>query len=116
MTWRDHGVPGGGQVTVVFATPATPDLVLRSPSKGAIDPAGVPGDAWDKWQGMWVCSHKDHQQWVLVTPWPTAKADWFVPNKTVMYTEGKDAVGVWAPTFPNGGAPDFDKPFDPVTT
>jgi hypothetical protein len=114
VTWRDHGQAGSGQVTVIFATPATPDLVLRRPAKGAKNELPVAGADWDKWQGMWVCSHADHQRWLMVTSLPTPSGSWIVPLSTVMFTEGREEVDVWAPTFGNGGAADAPKPFEPV--
>ena len=64
VTWRDHQNGGDGQVTVVFATPATPDQVLRRPGDQA-EP--MRKDRREKWQGMWVCSHADHRQHVMIT-------------------------------------------------
>ena len=63
---------------------------------------------------MWVCSHEDHEQWVMVTCWPTASGDWIVPIDTVMYTRGVGAVGRLAPEFPNGGPAPTKSPFVPV--
>jgi hypothetical protein len=114
VTWREHTnqaqVVTGGQVNVIFATPATPDLVLRRPGDGA-DP--IVAGAWQKWQGMWVCSHSDHQQYRVITCLPTADGRWLVPVKTVMYTEGRDVVGAWAPEFGFGGATPAPDVFEP---
>ena len=110
VTWRDHANGGGGQVTVIFATPATPDQVLLRAAEEA-EPALV--DRTEKWQGMWVCSHSDHRQHVMITCLPTQLGDWIVPFDAVMYTEGVGPVGTWAPRFGSGGTPDHSDPFEP---
>jgi hypothetical protein len=107
VTWRNHENPPGGQVTVIFATPATPDQVLRKPADGAM--ANFKGSKAAR-QGMWVCSHEDHRQYVMLTSLPTPSGQWLVPISTVMFTRGMGDVGTWAPTFGNGGAPPDDFP------
>lgn len=110
VTWRDHQEGGDGQVTVIFATPATPDQVLRRPAEQAEQ---VRKNRVEKWQGMWVCSHADHRQHVMITCLPTRLGDWIVPFDAVMFTEGVGEVGTWAPRFGSGGTPDAPKQFVP---
>jgi hypothetical protein len=110
VTWRAHD-GDGGQVTVIFATPATPDQVLRRPADGAMPDLAATRAAR---QGMWVCTHEDHRQYVMLTSLPTPAGQWLVPISTVMFTRGMGDVGTWAPTFGNGGAPpDNFPPFQP---
>ncbi len=110
VTWRRHGrKKRRGQVTVVFSTPATPDEVFDWPVKGA---DAVGDGMWDLWQGMWVSTHEENHQWLLATSLPTPSARWIVPTTAVMYTEGRGAIGTWAPTFGNGGAAPAPVPFE----
>jgi hypothetical protein len=103
VTWRDHkDGANGGQVTVVFATPATPDQVLRAPGGGADEVTTGPSP-WP-WQGMWLCTHENHKQYVLIGSLPTPVRAWFVPTSAVMFTRGVDSVKTWAPRFGQGGA------------
>lgn len=113
VTWREHPDELGGQVNVIFSTPATPDLVLRRPGDEAtkITPA-TPG-AWDRWQGMWVCSHEDHPQYRVITVLPTPQGQWLVPISTVLYTQGTGAIGTWAPKFGSGGSAEHPVVFQP---
>jgi hypothetical protein len=102
VTWRDHGDDVNGQVTVVFATPATPDQVLRAPGGGAVEITTGPSQ-WP-WQGMWLCTHENHKQYVLIGSLPTPVGAWFVPTSAVMFTRGVGTVRTFSPDFGAGGA------------
>ena len=115
VTWRRHPNGSGGQVNVIFATPATPDLVLRRPGDQATKITSATPHAWDRWQGMWVCSHEDHKQYPMLTVFPTPQGQWLVPTSTVMFTRGIDDVGTWAPNFGSGGSADQPVVFQPGT-
>jgi hypothetical protein len=109
VTWRDHqDGANGGQVTVVFATPATPDHVLRAPGGGAAEIMTAPSQ-WP-WQGMWVCTHENHKQYVVISSLPTPKEAWLVPTSAVLFTRGVGDVKTWAPFFGEGGASDQPSP------
>jgi hypothetical protein len=103
VTWRRHQEGPGGQVTVIFATPATPDLVLLRPGDEATEITSTTLGAWNRWQGMWVCSHANHAQFPILTVLPTGQGQWLVPT-TAMFTLGFDDVGTWSPNFGSGGS------------
>ena len=63
VTWRDKAEGGTGQVTVIVATPATPDTVYPRPVTGAGAVGGVVATGF---QGMWLCTHADNPQYVVV--------------------------------------------------
>jgi hypothetical protein len=102
VTWRQDPQTGNGHVTVVFATPPTPDTVLTRPRDGGTE---VTTGAMGNWQGMWVCTHENHIQYVLPTFEPSPSGQWFAPTYAVMLTRGVGRVGTWAPSFGNGGPP-----------
>ena len=111
VTWRSTDpASADGHVAVIFATPATPDTVLARPGDG-----GHPVGATDheKWQGMWVCSHENHQQYRIWPSQPSGVGMWLVPTSAVMYTRGLGGVGTWVPDFGNGGTPDHADAFVP---
>ena len=108
VTWRAHPAQNAGQVNVIFATPATPDPVLARPGNGGTVPSA---QQLTQPQGMWVCSHANHQQWRLVTYAPSGSRQWLVPTSNVMYTEGLEGVGAWAPDFGMGGPPPIAEAF-----
>lgn len=105
VTWREHE-DDCGQVNVIFATPATPDLVLRRPGDQATKVTEATPQAWQRWQGMWVCSHEDHEQYRVVTALPTPQGQWLVPTSAVLFTRGVGEIGTWAPKFGSGGSAD----------
>jgi len=102
VTWRDDEEGRTGQVTVIFATPGTPDTVYTKPAKGA-DP--VEGITASGFQGMWVCAHSDHRRYIMVGSIPTPIGDWHVPKSEVVFTRGEGPVGTWAPKYGLGGPP-----------
>jgi hypothetical protein len=102
VAWRQDPATGAGHVTVIFATPPTPDTVLARPGEGGPE---VTTGALGNWQGMWVCSHENHEQYVLPTLMPSPSGQWWVPTYAVMITRGRGKVGTWAPLFKNGGPP-----------
>ena len=108
VTWRAHPAQNVGQVNVIFATPATPDPVLSEPALGATAPDA---QQLSQPQGMWVCSHANHDQYPVVTYAPSPLGAWFPPLRTVMYTHGFNEVGTWSPTFGMGGVPPMAEAF-----
>lgn len=103
VTWRDEAEGGTGQVTVIVATPATPDTVNPKP---ATDAVAVDGTVAAGFQGMWVCAHSDHSQWVIIGSIPTPAAAWLVPPTGLLFTRGDGPIGTWAPKYGMGGPPD----------
>ena len=97
-----------GHVAVIFATPATPDTVLKRPAEGG---HAVNDTDHLKWQGMWVTSHANHRQYRIRPSQPSKIGRWVVPTSASMFTRGLEEVGTWVPDFGLGGTPPSDKSF-----
>jgi hypothetical protein len=99
-------------VAVIFATPATPDTVLKRPADGG---HAVNDTDHLKWQGMWVTCHANHRQYRIKPTQPSKIGKWVVPTSSVMFTRGLEDVGTWVPDFGLGGTPPWNKPFEEGT-
>lgn len=108
VTWRREA-DGRGQVTVILATPSTGDPVLRDPTTGrhsadyALSPSGTrQPSSTERTQGMWVITHKNHEERVVLSTTPSGSGDWPLPTLGVAY-HGVDGVVVVQPSFADGG-------------
>ena len=108
VTWRSFPRSSRGHVAVIFATPATPDTVLKRPAEGG---HAVNDTDHLKWQGMWVTSHANHRQYRIRPSQPSKIGRWVVPTSASMFTRGLEEVGTWVPDFGLGGTPPSDKSF-----
>ena len=88
-------------MTVITATPATPDTVYPQPATGA---DAINGTLAACFQGMWLCTHADNPQYVVIGSRATPAKEWLVPLGPLV-TRGRGPVGTWAPRYGLGGPP-----------
>jgi hypothetical protein len=108
VTWRHDSGGGRGQVTVVLATPSTPDDVLRNPTAGrhgpdyVEDPTSTRHNGQERKQGMWVVTHTDHREHRLVSYAGTISGQWPAFTLGASY-QGIGDVVVVQPAHSDGG-------------
>ena len=139
VTWRTHAQADGGQVTVVFVTPATPDPLLDDlagvplapdtttvpgPAPPILPPVGAGIAGPDAMQGLWLVTHTRHSRYVVVQVGgmrfqvvvvPPA----FIPPGVLIVAGsylvvGCGPVATFQPAFRDGGAAPFGLPCEEV--
>jgi hypothetical protein len=120
VTWRHDRKSGAGQVTVVLATPSTPDDVLTDPTSGrrgpdyVLEPKTTVHNGKERRQGMWLVTHQDHRRYQLLSTTGTPFGSW--PNFSLgAGYRGQGDVVVVQPAHADGGALADGLPFVPPT-
>ncbi len=104
VTWRSEpNATVGGQVTVILATPGNGGWVYPDPSAGrnpVIDPVSPQDD-----RGMWIVTHRGHQEFVVNTSVETPPGSVPIPSLGAFWAGTTPLVTV-APSFGDGGGRD----------